>query len=153
MASARGAGPEGGERFRLVDLAQILVEQVGRGGAQQEGDLRFQVGVRSQWAGIEPTGQIGEHLPGGLGPRPRTGSGRGGTQQHVPQGQPGSPARHHVEAHVGDPLRREMPGAEGEQRFADRPRHPGIHAVGEDVIELTQIFRRTGQIGMQDAAV
>jgi len=63
------------------------------------------------------------------------------------------PTRRDVEADVGHAVRRQMAPADIEQRLLHCRRHPGKHAMRDDVIEFAQVAGQRGQVAMLDADV
>ena len=73
--------------------------------------------------------------------------------EHVPRGLAHATARQHVEAHVQDAVTGEAFGSEGKQRVADIRRHPRIHAMRDDEVELAVRGRKRRQVPLHERDV
>ena len=132
-----GGGNDVAEQLRLPDLAEFVVEQ-GFGVLPQHrpGDLAhaFHHGP----VVVARLGKVGEDVMGAADLRSRIVDVPDVVEQQVADHPAQMPAGQRIVADKGDAVGCQHPADQRHQRGAHRGGHPGINAVGDDIVELAR---------------
>ena len=134
-----GAGDELVEVEGFVELFEMLVEEVGVGGALEEGEFLAKEDGVGGFGDGDGLGEEGEKGAGGLDAVVGVFEVLGVVPEHFADGGAGVPAGVGVVGDVGDAVGREIVFADVEDFGLHFGGHPGVDAVGEDVVELAEV--------------
>jgi hypothetical protein len=133
------------EEDRLVRHGEIVVAELAVGALRDRPEFGANglIGFERRRAAVgDETGELSRGVESGAGVVDVIDV----VMQHVPRGLAHPAAGQHVEADVQDAVGREALGSEGEQRVRDGRRHPRIHAMRDDEVELSVRRRERRQV-------